>query len=618
MGRVGYATTKIHQLTGEYDRERNVACINATESRYGILGTDLGSSFEHDGRLWFLFGDTVAANLAYNDWRPDAGDCIAWTTDADPERGVSLTFITAPDGKYLSPRIVPDVPRGPFNVPLEGFSAGGNMYVFFSTDADLNAPGGVKMGRSVLTRAINPDQALFQNLYTFSDFRQGGKFVNVSVSIVDNATVPGLPMHTGRGLVIFGSGAYRASNPFLAWMPLDHVEQPDSIRYFSGDASRVDWSLREADATALVDQPQIGELCVRYIPEIEDWLMLYNAATPRGINMRTASTPWGPWSETTVLFDPGSDGGYGHFMHANWNDNGRADAVHDPNRENEWGGEYGPYLIPRYTRRVNNELHVYFVMSTWNPYNTVLMRGRLRLHPWRGWYSLSGAAFPPGASVTSASRGPNQLEVWAVDNAGTVRGNWFDETWHGWYSLAGPTFPPGASVTSASRGPNQLEVWAVDNAGTVRGNWFDETWRGWYSLAGATFPPGACVTSVSRGPNQLEVWAVDNTGTVRGNWFDETWRGWYSLADGAPTLSVGGAVSAVKRTAQTMSVFTVDQNGAAYVASFQSVWAKWAQLAGAEFPPGARPTSVSRHQDRMEIWVVDIDGTVRGNWFDIS
>jgi uncharacterized protein YodC (DUF2158 family) len=176
--------------------------------------------------------------------------------------------------------------------------------------------------------------------------------------------------------------------------------------------------------------------------------MLYNALTPRGINMRTAPTPWGPWSATDVLFDPGSDGGYGHFMHASWRDNGRADSVHDPNRENEWGGEYGPYLIPRYTRRVHDEVHVYFVMSTWNPYNTVLMRARLRLDPWRGWYSLVGATFPPGAGVTSVSRGPDRMEVCAVDATGTVRGRWFDGTWHDWYSLAGATFPPGASVMS--------------------------------------------------------------------------------------------------------------------------------------------------------------------------
>jgi len=49
---------KICQLTGERDRQRNADTLNRTETRFGLIGTDLGASFEHDGRLWFLFGDT--------------------------------------------------------------------------------------------------------------------------------------------------------------------------------------------------------------------------------------------------------------------------------------------------------------------------------------------------------------------------------------------------------------------------------------------------------------------------------------------------------------------------------------------------------------------------------
>jgi len=55
------------------------------------------------------------------------------------------------------------------------------------------------------------------------------------------------------------------------------------------------------------------------------------------------------------------------------------DGLSDPGREDEWGGEYGPYVIDRYTRAVaKGRAAVYFVMSTWNPYNTVEMRMVLR------------------------------------------------------------------------------------------------------------------------------------------------------------------------------------------------------------------------------------------------
>ena len=75
---------KICQLTGERDRQRGTHAYNRTETRFGLVGTDLGASFEHAGRLWFLFGDT---------W-PDAesGDSVAWTTERTPEPGVRLHF----------------------------------------------------------------------------------------------------------------------------------------------------------------------------------------------------------------------------------------------------------------------------------------------------------------------------------------------------------------------------------------------------------------------------------------------------------------------------------------------------------------------------------------------
>ncbi|MSO50466.1 MAG: DUF4112 domain-containing protein [Acidobacteria bacterium] len=50
------STVKVEQLIGDYDKERKAATRSQTESRYGLEGTDLGSSFEHGGRASFLFG----------------------------------------------------------------------------------------------------------------------------------------------------------------------------------------------------------------------------------------------------------------------------------------------------------------------------------------------------------------------------------------------------------------------------------------------------------------------------------------------------------------------------------------------------------------------------------
>jgi hypothetical protein len=59
-GRVVYvpgSTKKVCQLTGETDREFNRPTVNRTETLWGLKSADGGYSFEHQGKLVFVFGD---------------------------------------------------------------------------------------------------------------------------------------------------------------------------------------------------------------------------------------------------------------------------------------------------------------------------------------------------------------------------------------------------------------------------------------------------------------------------------------------------------------------------------------------------------------------------------
>ena len=69
-------TVKIQQLTGEVDRQTGQLTRSRTESRSGVIATDLGSSFIHKGKLWFLFGDTWG--------RPGDRDSIASANITSP------------------------------------------------------------------------------------------------------------------------------------------------------------------------------------------------------------------------------------------------------------------------------------------------------------------------------------------------------------------------------------------------------------------------------------------------------------------------------------------------------------------------------------------------------
>jgi hypothetical protein len=384
---VKHSSQRVCQLTGEWDRTRGrgVPAYNRTESRFGLRGTDLGASFEHKGKCWFLFGDTHPSG-PHNESRPPDGDAIAYTTDRRPDTGgVRLTFVTAPDGGYLSPR-AEGVSAGTFEVPTGGFSHKGRMYVFFTTDSRVVPGKGAVMGRSVLLRS-DDDARTWRAVYTVST----NKIIYISPAVTDGAALgDALPPGLRRiGPILFlwaGTTEYRRDNPYLAALPLARVEDRAALRYFAGldrGARKPRWSEREGDAVPLFDQRCIGELCVTWNPFLKQWLMLYNCEDrpgPRGIHFRVADAPWGPWSDSVLLFEPWRDKGYGSFLHISRKFSpGAPDALHDPGREDDWGGEYGPYVVERFTTGDRERRHttIYWVMSTWNPYNTVLMRSTL-------------------------------------------------------------------------------------------------------------------------------------------------------------------------------------------------------------------------------------------------
>lgn len=353
---------KICQLVGDYDRQLSQNTQNLTWTRYRLSGTDLGVPFRHKDKTYLLFGDTIG----------DAGgngDSIAYSADKNPDDGLDLDFIADYRGVY-QPMSIPGISQGEYNVPVQGVSAGDSMYVYFITDS---TDGSVNMGRSIVAVSENDGQS-FMYLYDFSE----DKFINVSIVTIDPLSWPAVPQTSGSGMMIFGSGRYRRSNVYLAYQPQDNISAKENIVYFSGlnQDNQPIWSASEDDALALFDHRVVGELSVSYNSYIRKWIMLYNCkwAPNRGINVRTADNPWGPWSDTQVLFDSWADGGYGSFMHFPGMDN-----LSDPGRESTPGGEYGPYQFADFAKGNSDETTIYFTMSTWNPYTVVLMKAALGL-----------------------------------------------------------------------------------------------------------------------------------------------------------------------------------------------------------------------------------------------
>jgi hypothetical protein len=344
------STQRVCQVTGDLDRATGRATLNQTGKRYGVVATDLGSSLEHRGKLYFLFGDTWG--------RPGDRDALAWTDSTDPEK-ILLQFHRDRDGKWL-PLTVPGIRQGAFEVPSGGISLGGILYVVCTTEHSARKV----MGRSVLA-CSRDDGRTFERLYELSRDR----FINVSL------------WQAGGWLYLYGSGEYRGSSVCLARVRPAEIGDRRALRYFQGldGAGRPRWSAREAEAAPLFRHDVVGELSVAYLPPVKRYVMLYNSSKPRGIVLRSAAAPWGPWSGGTVIFEPWRDKGYGHFLHISAKFKGKGDKLSDPKREDEWGGEYGPYLMARFTKGEAGRCRIYYTMSTWNPYQVVVMRTDLKL-----------------------------------------------------------------------------------------------------------------------------------------------------------------------------------------------------------------------------------------------
>jgi ankyrin repeat protein len=352
---------KVAQLVGEYDRELGRPTLNRTLTRFGIAGTDLGVSFSHLGRTFFLFGDTIGRF---------GGDCAAYTDDKNPADGLELDFVGDSPGAYR-PVKIPGVGQDDMEVPVEGVSVNGKIYTYHATDFSSRAV----IGRTVTAVSLDGCRT-FRYLYDLSYRR----FLNVSVVKIAPHQFPEVPDPEGPGLFIFGSGRWRKSPVMLAFQPAARIEEKASLRYFVGLDSRGKpvWSKTEADAAPLFDHAGAGELSAAYNRFLHKWILLYNGEEKRpGIFMRTADRPWGPWSGETTIYEGRRDKGFCRFLHSAWK-SGKCDILHEPGREELGAVVYGAYMLEDMAQGKEGESSVWFTLSTWNPYTVVLMKMRLR------------------------------------------------------------------------------------------------------------------------------------------------------------------------------------------------------------------------------------------------
>jgi hypothetical protein len=324
----------VAQLTGEES-------INQTLTRYGIAGTDLGHTFDMDGRLYMVFGDTFGCCIpgtggpgGAKDWRSNT---MAVIDDREPADGLTFAGMITDRAGHAAQLIRPGRDDATI-IPTNGIAVGGRMYLHYMAVREWGPPGQWELNASG---------------FAYSD-EAGQTWTKDSAADAAGAALwPGdsnfgqVALVRRDGFVyLFGIPGGRFGGVQLARVPEDALLDAPSYRYFAGAAQgSPEWSAASADAATIVPAP-VGELSVLWNEHLGRWIITYLNEHKAALVVRSAAALWGPWSDESTLVS------------------GR-----------DYPQLYGAFLHPWLT--ANGGETIYFTMSLWQPYNVFLMRAQL-------------------------------------------------------------------------------------------------------------------------------------------------------------------------------------------------------------------------------------------------
>ncbi len=409
---VAGSTVKVSQVDGDFDYGlaqsfanpvEIVPTLSLTQTISNVAGNDLGSSFEANGHLYFLFGDTISGTpgLDYH-----AGDTMAWSDSRDPyDLVIHYLMNTSTKPLFITP---PGVEMGPDDTPNCGICIGGTIYVIVNSGTNPMThdrtgnfsvlttfdPGAQKFHTGRTVSSLNPNLPV-------NDPRQG--------HFIFNSLQP-----YGAFTAMFGSGEFRQSDIYLSMTPSALLPWGAGTLYYAGQVRGFPiWSGSESDAVPIVtddplgnqpawpnDTPTVGHSSVIYDNNSHLWLMTFDGGrqdgplrnSTVGIYFTSAPQQWGPWAKPQLIFNAVRDHASGNYL-SNYDrvntpnvpgvPAGPTIGLNDPNATR--GDLYAPELIGRFTKLTMTPqgpmLSIFYLTSTWNPYTPVEMRSDFLLSP---------------------------------------------------------------------------------------------------------------------------------------------------------------------------------------------------------------------------------------------
>ncbi|MBL8942264.1 MAG: DUF4185 domain-containing protein [Myxococcales bacterium] len=386
---------------------------NHTHTRFNLRGTDLGVPALLGDRLLLFFGDTVGYRGIW-DFGEDP-DAVGWIAAADVQADPAalcdgLSFYVTPDVPSVAAGIDPAIERdfagasmtappgeaigdyiaqgagpfdfmpGTFEVPTGALADDEGVWLFYAGLVET-APQ-TRATRNYLARWLAPSAAplpAYQIVRPIDDLdggALGGHFIQVA------------PVVHGDALWLFGTGDYRRSGVHVARLDREAIATGIGTELFdpATQAWRVAADLDAPGRAAIApsfEEDGVGELSVIWLEDPGLLVALYQrelhgpdgAIVDNRVVLRTAPGPEGPWSDAVTIVDMADpEFAAAHCCGATCEGEEILHCL--------VAGLYGAYLLPVTEVAVVDggiEVELPFVVSTWDPYNVVLMVARVRV-----------------------------------------------------------------------------------------------------------------------------------------------------------------------------------------------------------------------------------------------
>lgn len=329
---------KIARVTGRTLEGENIPNPNNTAENYGLTATDLGIVWdattdpEHK-KVMVAFGDS------YDDgwggfggggtgWR---GNLLALSDDTDLTDGLTFSsMIAEEDNPNYAKEIIYSAHNtsgsGDFTaIPTAGVTVGDRHFIHYMQIRNWGANGRWNTNFSEI--AYSDDEG--QN-WTKSGIKWGADSKFAQAAFLNDSV----------NVYMFGTPAGRFDAAYLARVKPENMLVKEEYEYWNGS----EWiKNNEAAAVPVIEAP-VSELSVAYNSKYKKYIMVYLNENRYALVMRSSDSLTGGWSDEVEIATGA-----------------------------EFPGLYGGFIHPW----TNDGDDLYFVMSEWGPYNTVLMHSTL-------------------------------------------------------------------------------------------------------------------------------------------------------------------------------------------------------------------------------------------------